>query len=311
MYEEYLYISPLSGIGTSKYHGMLETITNYVDPQDTLVEIGCSEGYLLKQLQERGFSRLLGFEPGPQAETAGTMGFPVRREFFSPETVGGETFDCFVLMHVFEHFSAPWLILKTLKNSLQKQGKIIIEVPDFCGFYHFHLFFFHRFFFQRLARENGLKVIEAVQKMEALRLVLVHAENSRFPEFPMQDVQQELLERSRNRLRSFEKQVLKLRDLFQRHRGETIYWWGAGSASILLLHQIPEELRKAVDLRILDGDPGKWGNGIPGTGLLVQPFRTVAGMNLNVLLIVSSFAAEIRQTMEEQAIHASTLEVFF
>jgi len=311
VYENYLYISPLAGIGTSKYVGMLDTIARHVAPDAQVVEIGCSEGYLLKNLKERGYRSLVGFEPGPQAETARSFGLTIRREFFAPETIGRETFDAFVLMHVFEHFDAPWLILGTLKRALKPSGRIIIEIPDFCGFHHQHLFFFHSRFFERMARDNGLKIIERALEKDALRVVLAHHDDATATAFPIQDDPQTLLRTSREKFATFRANVQTLQELFTRFQDKDLYCWGAGSATVIYLNQIPPALRHSVRLHLLDGDRQKWNNVIPGTSFRVRSFKEFAGKKLDKLIIVSSFAGEIRQTMASNGIQADSTEVFY
>ena len=70
IYTNYLYISPSSGIGKSKYDGMIETLLRVVRPDERVLEIGCSEGYLLHALQKNQYKSLQGIEPSGQAEIA-------------------------------------------------------------------------------------------------------------------------------------------------------------------------------------------------------------------------------------------------
>ncbi len=47
----------------------------------------------------------------------------------------GKKFDCFLLMDVIEHIKDPKILLKNLYNSLNDNGKIIINVPAFQHLY--------------------------------------------------------------------------------------------------------------------------------------------------------------------------------
>jgi SAM-dependent methyltransferase len=159
IYDNYLYISPMSGIGQTKYGSILKTIKRHCSMEEKIVEIGCSEGYLLYQLQQHGYKDLTGIEPGPQSEIAKSNGLNVIEGYFETDTFVDESVDCFVMMHVFEHFRNPFSILESIKKQLSPVGKIIIEVPYFSGYYHQHLFFYNFSFLRKLCSDKNLKII--------------------------------------------------------------------------------------------------------------------------------------------------------
>ncbi len=82
-------------------------------------------------------------------------------------------FDVITSFHVIEHLSEPKLILKDMKNHLNENGKIIIEVPNandalltiynneaFSNFTYWscHLYLYTQFTLSLLAKQAGLKV---------------------------------------------------------------------------------------------------------------------------------------------------------
>jgi 2-polyprenyl-3-methyl-5-hydroxy-6-metoxy-1,4-benzoquinol methylase len=90
-------------------------------------------------------------------------------------------FDLVTAFHVFEHLSNPLEILIELKNLIQDNGEIIIEVPnsddslislhDLKAFKKFtfwsqHLFLFNQFNFTTLVKKSGLKInwIKQIQR---------------------------------------------------------------------------------------------------------------------------------------------------
>jgi SAM-dependent methyltransferase len=141
-YDEYNYISPSSGLGLSQYEGMISAINNAFEKGGSLLEIGCSDGYILSQLKERGFSNIFGIEPGPLAKRGIERGLPIKQAFYDEDLVKGQKFDGIYLMHVFEHLMRPDLILKSFNNILSDSGKIILEVPNFTGIEHEYLYYF-------------------------------------------------------------------------------------------------------------------------------------------------------------------------
>jgi len=84
-----------------------------------------------------------------------------------------ETFDVITAFHVIEHLKEPAMILKEFKNLLNKNGKIILEVPNASDalltiyenkpFSHFtywvcHLYLYTQHTLSLLAKKAGLKV---------------------------------------------------------------------------------------------------------------------------------------------------------
>ncbi len=55
----------------------------------------------------------------------------INSEFFS----SNEKFDCFLLMDVIEHIENPKNLIKNLYDSLNENGKILINVPAFQHLY--------------------------------------------------------------------------------------------------------------------------------------------------------------------------------
>lgn len=302
IYTNYEYISPLSGIGRTKYEGMIETLLRWVKPRERVLEIGCSEGYLLAELRKRGFGRLEGIEPGPQADTArDTLGLQVTRGFFNEQSYRGESFDAVLLMHVFEHFRDPFSILREIGTRLSKSGKVIIEVPDLTGFHHQHLFFYTRSFFRRLLRDQGLTPLELTAENGILRCVAGRGEAGAVGAGEREE-QITYLAQARGMGERFRQKIEHLTGFFRDRAGSPIYWWGAGSLSVITLNALPEAVRKTVQLRIFDGDRKKVKLVMPGTGTLIEAVEALHGKHLDHLVVASSFYKEIRERLEKDGV---------
>ena len=78
-YKEYHYLSPSSGLGHEQYKNFLNLLIKHSKPSDNILEIGCSDGHLLQQLKQKGFSSLSGIEPGPLADLALAKNLNVKR----------------------------------------------------------------------------------------------------------------------------------------------------------------------------------------------------------------------------------------
>ena len=297
VYDNYLYISPLSGIGQSKYEGMLAEITGLADSDSKIIEIGCSEGYILHRLRERGFSNLTGVEPGPQAQKAkNELGLDIIQGYYTGSLFPSESVDSFILMHVFEHFNNPVAILKNMRHQLSPQGLIFIEIPNFDGYHHQHLFFYNTHCIRNLASQAKLKVIheEIDNEYAALRVVLAR-NDAPMPSSSPTEEKQATLEKAARMQRDFDATVENLRK-FLKNAGN-VAWWGAGSTSVAYLNQIDQTVLPS--LSIYDGDPQKIGMTIPGVGLKVENCLDLTGKTLGSLVIASSFHAEIRERLKE------------
>lgn len=309
IYDNYLYISPMRGIGHTKYEGMVNTLKKYYSKDDDLLEIGCSEGYLLNMLKMEGYLKLTGIEPGPQADQARELGLNVIKGYFGESTSSGKTIDGFFMMHVFEHFDNPFLILEAIKKQLAPRGKIIIEVPNFGGYNHQHLFFYSLPFMMRLCREKGLKIIECYNGADILRIIIVHKDNDQYNEILFSEKPGDFIGSAKKKYEYFTEVVSKLTRLFKNNINKAVYWWGAGSASVMFMNQIDGNALANSNLTVIDGDENKWGMYIPKVNVEVRPYTILENKSVDVLVIASQFHNEIMESLKKRNIHARHIEI--
>lgn len=307
IYDNYLYISPLNNIGSSKYDGMIGTITSHFGKDEKIYEIGCSEGYLLKKLKEIGFSNVTGIEPGPQADIAKDLGLKVIKGYFNACHVQDKV-DGYYLMHVFEHFEDPFSIFKLMSETLNDTGRIVIEVPDFGGFHVQHLFYYNIYFMQVLARDNNLKIIYHCVENDSLRVVFVKAENTRFNGIETAFDKVSYIENLSIFKQRCDASRSRVND-FLRRAGRVV-WWGAGSASVILLNGVEKDILDNTEIIVVDGDKSKADCTIPGVNLNVSYFETISNKHVSNLVIASSFYKEIFETMKSHGITYEHVEVF-
>ena len=51
--------------------------------KQSILEVGCYDGYVIKKLSEKGY-KVLGCDPSKGALIGKKMGIPIRKEFFNP-----------------------------------------------------------------------------------------------------------------------------------------------------------------------------------------------------------------------------------
>jgi hypothetical protein len=219
--------------------------------------------------------------------------------------------DCFVMMHVFEHFQDPFTILESIKKKLSSMGKIIMEVPYFSGYYHQHLFFYSLTFLRRLCSDKNLKIVGLDLDIagETLRVVMTHLSNNRYEE-KITDLERpgDILGLSSKKVADFGSKVTRIKSLLLNKR--RVFWWGAGSSSVIYLSQIEKDILENTALTVIDGDKNKWGLYIPVINLKVIPFTVLKNRKIDYLIIASSFSDEICETLRINDIFAKRVEVF-
>ena len=101
-------------------------------PEEALdiLEIGCGQGWLGRQLQHRPQVRMTGVEINPAFADVISEGyqqvFVLPVEEFSPQ----ERYDCIVCGDVLEHLEDPWGLVKRLSQWLKPGGCLLASVPN-------------------------------------------------------------------------------------------------------------------------------------------------------------------------------------
>lgn len=156
IYDSYLYTPSFS----KKFQEYIVAFVDNIDRMDgvlgkRVIEIGSSNGYLLKQMQNKGW-KVLGFEPSAiLASEAEQNGVHTEQMYFgSNDSVQsikkwGRP-DVVIMRHVLEHLDDLNGIIKSIGDIIDN-GFLIIEVPwllriikekQFYAFFHEHLSYF-------------------------------------------------------------------------------------------------------------------------------------------------------------------------
>lgn len=132
---------------------------------ETIIEIGCGEGNLLKRFADRFPTKnILGYDGSHKAtELAENKGLHVQQKLI----LGNESLpeaDVFILVNVIEHMEDIALLISNLMNALKSNGRIIFCLPiqDYGGydiFFAEHVWHFTSTHFLSILERNGLKTI--------------------------------------------------------------------------------------------------------------------------------------------------------
>lgn len=150
---------------------IVKKYTPHVPSSGSVLDIGAGWGTLLKSFDEQGY-RTVGLEISELTSQFARDHFgleiynlPIERLDEMPD----QTFDLITMRHTLEHFYDPSAVLSSLHSRLNKNGKIIIEVPDYGSFDRrsygtdwpafgpYHLWYFSRKSLIRVLNDNGFQ----------------------------------------------------------------------------------------------------------------------------------------------------------
>lgn len=97
------------------------------------LEVGPAEGWFLEAMQAEG-ANLKAIEASEQALDLQARNFDVIHGFFPEALTGDEKYDLIVFNDVFEHLSDPIASLRACENLLEKNGLLILNLPNKNGF---------------------------------------------------------------------------------------------------------------------------------------------------------------------------------
>ncbi len=97
-----------------------------------ILDMGCGDGQFLAYLKDRGYSDITGIEPeAERAVNARLRGLKVLEDLDALDALdGGGPFAIIFLWHVMEHIPAPITLLRQLIKHLDRNGTLIISVPN-------------------------------------------------------------------------------------------------------------------------------------------------------------------------------------
>ena len=151
---------------------IITRIHQFCDVSDpNICEIGCNDGKFLKRLKSNGFKKLSAIEPAGDAYQCAKKILPnVHNNFFSEE-VSKEIFqqcqfDFVITRQVLEHIRDLHDFLKGIDYILNKNGNLVIEVPDHTmnyelfdySFWEEHINYFTFNTLKKLLRSRGFYI---------------------------------------------------------------------------------------------------------------------------------------------------------
>jgi len=134
----------------------------------SILEIGCGNGYLLRELSRSGFKDLVGIEPSIQ-DAQEVENILLLNEFITIDFAIKRKFDFIFSFGVFEHVDQISTLMKFVKKHLSEDGELFIEVPnclkqldsgDPAVFCHEHVHCFYNASLCYLLADYGFEIVE-------------------------------------------------------------------------------------------------------------------------------------------------------
>ena len=310
MFGDYFYFS--SAIGTLRTHfaQYAGEIVERFAPQ-TVVEIGCNDGVMLKPLADLGVKRLVGVDPASNVTAAiNDPRIEVVNACFGKGVVPGSA-DVVIANNVFAHIADVNGATEAIAKLIGKTGVFVFEVNrldsmiadlQYDWVYHEHLFYYSSLALSRHFERHGLEIFD-------LKRIGTHAGSIRYyvakkgarpqsvrvEEQRDKDLWHGL--NSVDRFHRFADDARAHRDELRalvgeaRGRGDTVAGYGAcGRANTMLQFC---GLGAEDVAYIVDDAPAKHGFYTPGSHIPIRPSAALAEQPETLIVFAWSFLPEI------------------
>ncbi len=312
IFSEYAYFSSFSEAWLAHARDYIAMATQRfrLDEHSFVVEIASNDGYLLRNVVERGIP-CLGIEPAANvAQTARAVGVPTLVTFFGHDVAAtlagdGKSADLVVANNVFAHVPDLNDFTAGLRTILKPEGVLTLEFPhlqqlmhgnQFDTIYHEHFSYFSLLAAERVLGAHGLRVFDVEELWThggSLRVFCCREESAREATQRVQRVRDAEKAAGLGELatyRAFATQVVqtkhKLLELLIRlkSQGRSIVGYGAPGKGNTLLNYCGVRA-DFLDFTV-DRNPYKHGRYLPGTRIAVLPPERIHEARPDYVLIL-------------------------
>lgn len=271
-----------------RLRGTAECIAEFLpDKNLRILDIGCANGGLLGYLKELGYSNLYGIDPSPACVENTNRNYGIDASIGSlfqlPQNIG--KFDVITLSHVLEHVQDLSGALNNLKNLLNQNGFLYVEVPDSERYLEFYVSPFHYFdtehinhfslvFLDKLLKSSGFIPAHQGKKEFNIHHQITYPGVwiiAQFLDIVNQQKKAELLNLDlRDHINEYIHHSISDLDLSVIDeivaKQEPIIIWSVGSSTMRLLAN--SDLSKANIVAFFDSNPKYWGDSLIGKNII-------------------------------------------
>jgi 2-polyprenyl-3-methyl-5-hydroxy-6-metoxy-1,4-benzoquinol methylase len=287
-----------------------------------ILDIGCANGGLLGYLKELGYSHLYGIDPSPACVENTQRNYGIEAAIGSlfqlPQNMG--KFDLIILSHVLEHIQDIQSAIQSIKQLLNPEGYLYIEVPNAFEYIHHlyapfqdfnteHINHFSEHYLNNLFQKNSFINQELKEKIFDIApqktYPAVYGFWQRQSDQPQKEVMEldtrlkekidQYIQGSKEMMRSMDTKIQEAL-----HKNNEIIVWGTGQLAMKLLSET--SLSRATIAAFIDGNPINHGQVISGVEI-VSPSQ-IQARNLSQPILITS-------TLSQEAIHENIKKMGF
>lgn len=270
--------------GLTRAGNFLKTFTKVVDFEkcETVIEIGCADGFLLQYLKNRfnWLTELIGIEPSID-ETKQVNGVTLLKDFANNNLKLNKYFDLIFSVGVFEHIENINDVMAFCNNHIKDDGKLFFCVPDAkeqlksgdpALFTHQHVHCFTEESVNYLLSKHGFEITSLTRTQDSLNVY---------------SQKKYLQDKSHPKIISYDNYSEKLDNILQRiektlSQNDCIMIHGVNNS----LNNILNWLNKDFHFILIDNDSTKHGKTF--FGKIVESIENVNLLNYKALLIIPS-----------------------
>ncbi len=284
----------------------------------TVAEIGCGDGYFLKQMVKAGACKGIGFDPSMERhDKRGFVGESVEIVPKAFQTGNLPThFDLVICRHVLEHLRDPLGLLASIREAVGKrQSALYFEVPnttwilESCSLWDFiyeHYTYWTRSTLGALFARAGFHVLETATGF-GNQFVMIEADTSEHAEASVRaeaDAKEQVTVCQR-----FGKAAKRHLDRWQHElgvfagSGRKVAVWGAGSKGVTFVNAVPAALEAVACL--VDLNPRKQGKFVAGSAHPILAPERLAELQPDVVIIPNAlYEQEIGAELSKMGVEA-------
>ncbi|MEJ3718787.1 class I SAM-dependent methyltransferase [Paenibacillus polymyxa] len=285
-----------------------------------VVEVGCGKGGFLRKVVEVGNNYGYGFDPsyiGPEVDYGGKLRF--EKKLYNEESVNIKA-DVVLCRHVIEHISEPVMLLKSIRKALvhSPQARVFFETP--CVDWIFENKVMFDFFYEHCSYFNEKSISKAFELagFEVVSIDRIFNGQYMWLEARPAEDNGALKNLSYTKYvdpssRGFSKNEFewkcKALEQVSIYSGEgKVALWGAGAKGVTFLNMIDPEL-KHIDC-VIDVNPNKVGNFIPGTGHKIIGVDSLGDKDLSTIIITNSnYLDEIKKIVQQKKLNMNLVDI--
>lgn len=272
------------------------------------LEIACYDGYVLNQLKLNGWD-VYGCDPNPMIKVAQkNLGRKkILAEMFTRKSFGKTKFDIIFFRNLLEHLYNTNSFLKIVKQKLNDDGSIFIEIPNiykildgsvFGSFFHQHISYYSIETLRYLLNKNGFEV----ERYFAGDFLIVEARKSKHVSPQIENIQK-ITSHIKQYKKTYRVYKNRLKSIFNNKKINSICLFGASSQSTSIINLLNKKNRKKIKF-VIDNDIAKVDNYMIGTNVKISKASNAKKFKCDYYLIMSFiYFREMKQQLLSQGIN--------